>query len=55
MNQFIEKYDENAIYDTNRINMAIKNQFISNCSFSSNNNCEILDVDSGELMKVTQN
>jgi hypothetical protein len=51
MNKIIEKYDENAIYDTNRINLAIKNQFISNLNFSSNNT-EFIEVESGELMKV---
>jgi hypothetical protein len=51
MNKIFENYDENAIYDTNRINLAIKNQFFSNLNFSSNIT-EFLEVESGELMKV---
>jgi hypothetical protein len=44
--------DENCIYDTNRINLAINNQFKSNYCFTSNINTELIEVESGDLMKV---
>ena len=52
MNHNNGKYDENACYDTNRINLAINNQFKTNHVFSTNYN-EMLDVESGDLIKVS--
>ena len=45
------KQEDNSFYDTNRINMAINNQFRSNTNFLTTNN-ENSEIESGELLKV---
>lgn len=47
--------NEACVYDTNAVNNAINNQFRTNSGFSSNINTEIIDVDSGDLIKVNYN
>ena len=51
MNKNKLKQEDNSFYDTNRINMAINNQFRSNTNFLTTNN-ENSEIESGELLKV---